>query len=443
MAARIPHLRSEGVEGLILRGVGGSFGIKVVGAATAFGTQILLARFLGVGQFGVYVYVLAWVNLLVLVARMGLDTAVIRFVPEYRAREEWGLLRGLLRAAVRTVAGIGIVLAAVVATAFVFLPSLGDSPMRAAGLVGTMLIPSVALSYLMQGVLRGSLRIVRAELLEAVIRPLALVAGAAAFLMATGRLDAAHAMAFNVAGSALALAVGARWVRSALADRPRVPEVRDPARWWAVAVPFMLLAAMNLILDQVDLYMIGLLLGPDQAGIYAAATRVAWQTVFMLTAADVIVAPMVSQLHTEGRRAEVQRILTLSARGVLAFSLPLAIALVLLGRPVLGLFGAEFVAGYGVLVVLVAGKFVNALAGSAGVVLNMTGHHRVTAWIIGLTALLNVVLNALFIPRWGIQGAAFATATSISTWNVAMVILARRRLGYDTTALGRGREEPA
>ena len=70
------------------------FLIRVASAVLAFGSQVLLARWMGSFEFGIYVYVWTWVLLLGQVIDLGLGTAAQRFIPEYRERGMLGLLRG-------------------------------------------------------------------------------------------------------------------------------------------------------------------------------------------------------------------------------------------------------------------------------------------------------------------------------------------------------------
>ncbi|MDJ0571261.1 MAG: polysaccharide biosynthesis C-terminal domain-containing protein, partial [Pleurocapsa sp. MO_192.B19] len=53
---------------------------------------------------------------------------------------------------------------------------------------------------------------------------------------------------------------------------------------------------------------------------------------------------------------------------------------------------------------------VNVSTGSVGLLLNMTGNESYTLISRVSSTVLNVVLNALLIPRWGLEGAAIATA---------------------------------
>ena len=169
----------------------------------------------------------------------------------------------------------------------------------------------------------------------------------------------------------------------------------------------------------------------EPAGIYAVASRFAMLISFGLKSVNAIMAPLISQLHATGRMPELQRLVSRSARMIFVFTVTACAALFLGGEWALGLFGDEFRAGNDVLRLLLLSQAVNALPGSVGHLLTMTGSQRLAAWIAGSGALANVVLNIVLIPLWGIVGAAVATAVSTVGWNVAAVIAVRRRLGVN------------
>src|SRR5258708_18339665 len=72
------------------------FIIRVLSAAMAYLSQILLARWMGGSDYGVYVYVWTWVLLLGIMMDSGLSASAQKLIPEYRARGEHALLRGFL-----------------------------------------------------------------------------------------------------------------------------------------------------------------------------------------------------------------------------------------------------------------------------------------------------------------------------------------------------------
>src|SRR4051795_1625970 len=78
------------------RAAGTAFLIRVVSAALVYLTQVLLARWMGSFEFGVYVYVWTWVLLLGGMIDFGLASSAQRFIPEYTGTRQLELLRGFL-----------------------------------------------------------------------------------------------------------------------------------------------------------------------------------------------------------------------------------------------------------------------------------------------------------------------------------------------------------
>jgi O-antigen/teichoic acid export membrane protein len=109
--------------------------------------------------------------------------------------------------------------------------------------------------------------------------------------------------------------------------------------------------------------------------------------------------------------------------------LPVAAVMFVAAPWVMRIFGPEFPEGASAFRVLLAGQFLAAATGLAGASLYMTGHHKAAAANMVCFAGLNVLLNGLLIPHFGMMGAAAATATAIIGMKLTNVILAYRRLG--------------
>jgi O-antigen/teichoic acid export membrane protein len=161
--------------------------------------------------------------------------------------------------------------------------------------------------------------------------------------------------------------------------------------------------------------------------------------VFAIGAVNAALAPMISALHASGKVKELQRVVTLAARGIAFFCVPAGLVLVFAGEPILGLFGAEFKAGYRALVILAGGQLVNALSGSVGLLTMMTGHQGRAVRVVAVCVLLNILLNAILIPRFGIAGAAAATAATTILSNLLLLVYVVRHLGINPTAFTLGR----
>lgn len=80
-----------------MRGTGAALGVKLLSAGVLYGTQILLARWLGVVEYGVYDFAIALSLSLAFMAGLGLPTATLRFIAQYRVQQDWAHLRGMMR----------------------------------------------------------------------------------------------------------------------------------------------------------------------------------------------------------------------------------------------------------------------------------------------------------------------------------------------------------
>src|SRR3981189_1400257 len=96
MARLRSMLGGSGEASLTKRLAGTIFIIRVISAALAYLSQILLARWMGGSDYGVYVYVWTWVLLLGSMIDFGISASAQKLIPEYRTRGEHALLRGFL-----------------------------------------------------------------------------------------------------------------------------------------------------------------------------------------------------------------------------------------------------------------------------------------------------------------------------------------------------------
>jgi O-antigen/teichoic acid export membrane protein len=150
---------------------------------------------------------------------------------------------------------------------------------------------------------------------------------------------------------------------------------------------------------------------------------------FIYFAVVALAAPKFVKINISGTRADMQRFVSGVIQLMFWPSVLAAGALALFGQTILSLFGTNFADGYPALVVVLAGLIVRAATGPVEYMLNMTGHHRDTMWVYGISALCCVVLNILLIPAFGIVGAAISSYGAIAGANLWLALLVKRRLG--------------
>src|ERR671911_482968 len=115
-----------------------------------------------------------------------------------------------------------------------------------------------------------------------------------------------------------------------------------------------------------------------------------------------------------------------------AFTGALAFFLIttLLARDIMMVFGAEFVWGWPVIVIIAAAQLFSSSVGPTARVLAMTGHQRMVMFATLGSAVAAAALNLLLVPLFGIFGAAAATAAAMILVNMVTMLLVHRLLGF-------------
>lgn len=385
---------------------------------------------LGPESYGVYAFSLSVAMLLAVPAHMGLPTLVVREVAVARATRQWGVMRGVLSWGNRVALLMGGCVAAGAAfTVWILLPE--SEGRRLATLISAFaLVPLISLASVRTGTLRGLDRIISGQLPERIIRPAVLLLLLyVAWLGGDLRTDTA--MQLHVLAAAVALGAGIWLLRRSLPEQVRCAEPRTMTKEWMFSLwPLALLAGIQTLNTHTDLIMVGLLAGSEAAGIYSVAVQVAAVVVFMLTVVNLAIAPHFARWHANKERAQLQNAATWAANLSIVSALPIAAGLIVFGEPLLdSVFGEAYSAGHRALAILCVGQTLNAMAGPVILLLNMAGYERDTVRGVAAAAVANIVLNALLIPHFGIEGAAFATASSIVLWNAILGVTVYRRIG--------------
>ncbi|MBN1522733.1 MAG: flippase [Candidatus Aureabacteria bacterium] len=435
---RLRRLRKgSSLTSIFFRGATASFSIKVLSVGTSFFMQVFLARLLGVEEYGIYVFAMSWMNYFILTGRLGMDMASVRFVASYNAEKKWSLLNGFIKRSTTISLLSSLIVAAAILAVLSFKEVTGSPHLRLTLKISVWLIPVTALILINEERLRALKRIVQSQLPEHIIRPVMLTLGLFIVYFLIGKkIESYTAMTINCIASFLTLFMTLYFFRKALPSEASGAKPEYNMKVWVpVSFSMLLITSLNIFKAKTDVIMVGLITSATDVGIYNATKQLTTIMLFGLVAANTIIGPMVSELYAEKRMKELQKIVTLAARGIVLFTLPIFLLFLFKGEMVLGFFGDKFRQGHLALAIIAVGQLVNAFAGPVGFILTMTGHHFSVTKILGYGVLLNILLNLIFIPRWGINGAAVSHMVSTIFWNVVLAYLSIKRLGIKGTAL--------
>ena len=198
------------------------------------------------------------------------------------------------------------------------------------------------------------------------------------------------------------------------------------------SLPLMMVASMSVVMLNTDIFMLGWLAQAAEVGIYDVAIKISGMSTLALLAINAVVMPKFATLHQQGKLDQLGELARSSTKLTFWLSTPVLVFLFVAGPWILQRFGAEFTSGGGALRILLVGQLVNTSCGSVSALLQMTNNERQFQRIFLVATLANVVLNALLIPRFGITGAAIASAVATVSWNLGGVVYSKQALGIST-----------
>lgn len=437
-AAQTARIAGHGLSAGLLAAAGGSFGLRVLGTGLGFTSAVIVAGLLGAGGYGIYVYVMALIGLLGVITGLGLDRLVIRELTGAIALGQWALASGLIRQVALLTVGASSVIAVVVGLA-AFALSTGEGHLLPVLLIALPVLILNALARVRTGVLQALHHVVLSQVPEFLVRPGVLLALVAALFVLGMPSVAGPAtiMIFTVIASGCAFVVGT----VALARR-LPPEIRsaqpayDTRRWLRSAGPLLAMGLLTAVNQHADLLLLGTLAGPDSAGIYGVAQRIATLVAFALLAVNGWLAPAAAARWAHRDLDGLQRVAMAAAWTATGATLVLVIGVVLARQPLLAVFGDEFKGGETAVLILAGAQLISAIMGSVGVLLLITGHYRDILAGLALSASLNVGTSIALIPTLGVEGAAIGSATGVIVWNVLFSVVVYRRLGIHCTVVG-------
>ena len=415
-------------DGVLLRRTGVSLLTQI---ATAVATAILtlfLIRRLDPADYGIFSLALAITGLLLLPADFSISGSAARFIAEARSdpRAVATIIADALRLklVIATILGLVLVAGAGLAARIFDTPGL-TTPLRLAAIamVGQSLMLLFSSAFIAVGRVGSNLRLIAAESAVELSASVALVlAGFGAAGAVTGR-GAGYA-----AGALLGAAMAARaFGRTAVLPtlRPRSASRRLVRYAGALFVVDGAFALFN----QIDILVIGRVLGSTAVGLFAAPLRLCTVLHYPGLAVSNAVSP---RLARSPDHAPDARAFGVALRGLIVLQVAIAAPILIWARPIVNLLlGANYAGSVPVLRALTPFIILQGIGPLISVSVNYLGQARRRVPIAVTAVVVNIVLDIILIPRIGIVGGAIGTSVAYAIYVPAHFLLCRRVLDID------------
>jgi O-antigen/teichoic acid export membrane protein len=183
------------------------------------------------------------------------------------------------------------------------------------------------------------------------------------------------------------------------------------------SIPIAFSTVSLYLLSSIDIFVIKYYEGSTNVAFYSVAVKVITVIAVAINAISLSVATEIAYNFTNKNFDELRRILKKSGQIIFYFSLISSLFLFLFCKPILCVFGKQYLASSTAFIILLAGNLIMSISGNTYIYLLMTNKGMIMVKLLLLSVLINLSLNLILIPRFGIEGAAIASITAIIFWN--------------------------
>ena len=308
----------------------------------------------------------------------------------------------------------------------VFLFTYNKSPYAVPLAVGACSIPLWSLICLHTAMGRVFEKIMTAYAPPRILKPVLLMLFGALYV-STGRMLTGVAL---LGGTIIVLTgvLAIQWL--SLGRSPKIHRIRMAApalhtrEWFRVAFSVLVVSGVFIMLQQTSTLLLGFFLAPDQVALYSAAAKTTQLMGMPALAMGAYAVPMFAALYA---REDVQGLQAVLRRTVIWSFWPSVLGAVILSAGAtffLSLFGPAFEAAAPAVIVLAIGGLINAGGGPVLMLMQVTGHQREAAGVIGSSALAGLFFSIAGIYFLGITGAALATVLTSALWVTRLNLMA-------------------
>lgn len=416
-----------------------TFLAKGISAFGALGLIVVVGHLYGPDGVGVYALAQSILLGAGILARRGMDNALIRFVgrdsesPQIRRYLFWAGLRSLWISAPLLL--IIVILRSPIEQLF-SMPKLADM------LLGFgIAVPFYTWSFLLAGFFKGVRKPATAALQEN--GAIALVAGGLILVLALvspvshetpltltalGWVYLVAAFFIALQGSILAFV----WLRNQVATASPMLSRRDTAEFRGASLSFFIMGMAGFMQSVLSIMIAGKFLGSFELGLFKSAQQIAISVAFVLMVINAIYPPRFAMLYHQGKMGSLGGVARRAALLGLALSAPFLAVCLLFPELILRFLGEGFDAAAPLLRILALAQLVNVATGSVGFLLNMTGHDRIMRNIALICNGLGLLGFLFLTPALGALGAAIALAFVLVAQNVVALICVWLKLGIWT-----------
>lgn len=423
----------------IVKESGINFSGSLVGMVLNYVLLMVITRFLAPKEYGTFVLAQSIINVSLIFVLFGMPKALDRFIPFYNAAGEEGKTKTLIYGILKITLVLSIVIGLIL---FIISGTLSHSLFKKPNLalvlkLMVLSMPMLAFIQLVSFAFIGFKELrYRVYIQQLALPLLKMVLAITLFTLGYGLLGWTWAYVLSLAGAAiLALWFFRKRISSALSKVSKSPisfgEIVSYS--WPLSITVIIM----MFLGQIDFLFLGYFRPSSEVGIYRVYFQVVVVLMLVLSSFAQIYKPVISELISKGQLEELKDIYKRVSKWIFIINAFGFLAILLFGMDLVTIFFTKaYLIAPTALFILAAGHFMNSLTGPDGMTLEAFGATKLTMVNSLAMLVVNVFLDYLLIPSYGMIGAAIATASAVTIWHLAGLLEIYVLYGLQPFSLG-------
>lgn len=417
--------------------------ISLVGRGVSTIFSFLFRRYLiiffGLEITGLIFFAHKIISLVAILTNFGISFGIQKFVAIAYGKKEFGKVKGAIISSLQIIIPLSIFITVLL---YFFAPEVSDFFTKFPGkekfakelpvilrIFSLCLLPTVVLGVLL-AILRATNRIFPTFIIDNVFNPISWLL----FVIIIGNVGFENKTIYLIIAlcclAYLAVILSLLFFKRIWPNLKNATTVYCRKKIITFSLPLFFKSFAQIFL-QLDILMIGYFCSFEMVAIYGAASAFARQSALIMTAFSSLFYPMIADLYNKGNSVALHDLYKTVTRWCLIFALPLiAIVMVIPASFMDFLRITNSPEAYTTIRIIASAQIISVLVGFTGGMLIMTNHPWFTFINNCGSVILNIVLNLILIPRYGIVGAAIATASAVLIRNIAALLEIKKILSF-------------
>ncbi len=408
----------------VVKGAGFVFLGLIIGRLFGYFTRLIIARYLGPSEYGVLILALSVFGILSVIASLGFQGGLLRFIPEFQEKKQQGKIRPAVYYALKIVLPISLIISLIliIMSDYISIFIFHNPELTLILQIISISIPFTAITSIFLGTVMG-LKYVKYRLyIDDIVKPGSrLILVFSAFILGFGLFGSiiAYTLSFLIAmlaGFYFFLKITSGHQSLSLSEKRGL---------FSYSWPLMLSSIIFIVMGQIDSLMIGFFKTSSDVGIYNAALPTVDILVVVPNALMALFLPVISSLHARNKIGQINELYKRVVKWVLMISSPLFFTFILFPNQILNiLFGIDYSSGGLPLSILAIGYFISVVLYPSYDIINLFKKTKFHLYNSIFAVSLNIILDYFLIQTNGIVGAAIATSITYSILGFTATLVA-------------------